>query len=498
MRTARASICLSLSILLAVSACGGGGRGGGGGGGGGDGRRFTISGSVIGLAGSGLKVRANSTDVAITSNGTVTLLGELPSGTPYSITVVTQPSTPAQVCTVSNASGTLSGSDVTNVAIVCATTPMTLSSSTPAAGDTDAARTVTPRLTFSVPLDATTVVPDNISLESAAGAQPILLSVSGADLTVTPTSALLPLASYTLRIGTGLRGSAGEALASPLTISFMTSDGQWQTPGEIESNAGDARNPRVAFDANGNALAVWQQSDAPGRYSIWSSRYTAGTWGPAERIEMSETDAREPQIAVNGDGHAIAVWQQRDDNTNRYSIHANRYTPDTPDRGWGEAELIETHDAAGAIVPQIAIDSSGAAVAVWSEVEIAEARYNVWANHFTGTEWATAELIESHPQNASSPQVAMGESGIALAVWHLFDGPETAIMSSHYLPGGDWSEAVSIASGMGSDLSVPRIVRPAHCAQCHRERPGDMDGVRGLKPVRVVEPLHFRRRLGHC
>ena len=99
------------------------GNGGGDGapGGGGSGPTYTITGSVTGLAGSGLIVRVNSTDVAISANGTVTLLSGQANGTTYTVTVVTQPSAPAQVCTVTNASGTVSGSNVTNIAFPCTT-----------------------------------------------------------------------------------------------------------------------------------------------------------------------------------------------------------------------------------------------------------------------------------------------------------------------------------------------------------------------------------------
>ncbi|NCT67308.1 MAG: hypothetical protein GXC76_06635 [Rhodanobacteraceae bacterium] len=84
----------------------------------------TVGGTVSGLAGSGLKLRLNGgNDLAIAANGAFTFPGGLATGTAYMVTVATQPSSPTQTCTVANASGTIGGSDVTNVLVTCAGDP---------------------------------------------------------------------------------------------------------------------------------------------------------------------------------------------------------------------------------------------------------------------------------------------------------------------------------------------------------------------------------------
>ena len=67
----------------------------------------------------------------------------------------------------------------------------------------------------------------------------------------------------------------------------------WGLPELIETDdADDADNPQVAIDANGNALAVWYQDDGM-RTNIWSNRYTAGSgWGMAELIETGRPPLR--------------------------------------------------------------------------------------------------------------------------------------------------------------------------------------------------------------
>jgi uncharacterized protein YkwD len=47
---------------------------------------------------------------------------------------------------------------------------------------------------------------------------------------------------------------------------------------------------------------------------------------------------------------------------------------------WGAAELIETNNAGAALNPQVAVNSSGNAIAVWYQSD--GARYNICANSF--------------------------------------------------------------------------------------------------------------------
>jgi len=84
------------------------------------GYNYTISGTVSGMAGSGLVLQDNGgDDRTITANGAFSFVTALTSGTVYSITVKTQPTNPSQTCVVSNGSGAINGSPVTNVAVSC-------------------------------------------------------------------------------------------------------------------------------------------------------------------------------------------------------------------------------------------------------------------------------------------------------------------------------------------------------------------------------------------
>ena len=192
----------------------------------------------------------------------------------------------------------------------------------------------------------------------------------------------------------------------------------WGTAEMIETDdAGDAMLPQIAMDDTGAAIAVWRQNDGT-RNNIWANRFDGVSWGTAEMIETDDTgDATLPQIAMDGTGAAIAVWTQNDDNSVnlRANIWANRFDGSS----WGAPELVETNSTSLATLPQIAIDGTGAAIAVWHQWDTVSGLGSIWANRFDGSSWSTPEVIETDDaRDASNPQIAMDGTGNAVAVWY--------------------------------------------------------------------------------
>jgi large repetitive protein len=85
---------------------------------------FTIGGQVTGLAGTGLKLQDNSDTahiLSISADGTFAFSQKIVSGQGYAVTVVGQPTSPLQVCTVSTGSGLVTNAAITNVQVTCVT-----------------------------------------------------------------------------------------------------------------------------------------------------------------------------------------------------------------------------------------------------------------------------------------------------------------------------------------------------------------------------------------
>jgi hypothetical protein len=82
---------------------------------------LTIGGSVSGLIGGGLVLQNNGgNNFAVTGQGNVpfTFSAPVTGGTAYAVTILTQPSNPAQVCSVVSGTGTAT-TNVTNVEVIC-------------------------------------------------------------------------------------------------------------------------------------------------------------------------------------------------------------------------------------------------------------------------------------------------------------------------------------------------------------------------------------------
>lgn len=89
---------------------------------------FTIGGTVTGLRGEGLVLQNNGGDnLQIAVDGTFTFTTSAPPGSAYNVTVASNPSSPTQVCTVSNATGTIAAANVTSVSVTCQTSSFTVS-----------------------------------------------------------------------------------------------------------------------------------------------------------------------------------------------------------------------------------------------------------------------------------------------------------------------------------------------------------------------------------
>jgi hypothetical protein len=82
---------------------------------------------VSGLSGSGLVLADNGSDhLSVHADGSFTFPTSMPPGSSYSVTVAAQPTNPFQVCRVNGGSGMIRAADVTDVAVSCATSTLSL------------------------------------------------------------------------------------------------------------------------------------------------------------------------------------------------------------------------------------------------------------------------------------------------------------------------------------------------------------------------------------
>jgi hypothetical protein len=211
--------------------------------------------------------------------------------------------------------------------------------------------------------------------------------------------------------------------------SYNVASSAWGLATLVENvDAGAALDPRVVGDGSGNVIAVWRQADGSGRYGIWSNRYASGAWGKAGLIEQDNAgDADAPQIAINATGSAVAVWRQFDGA--RYNIWTNRFMQGA----WTGAALIEADDAGDANEPGIFINTNGDAIAVWRQYD--GAHWNVWSNRYNATagSWNAAALVEENDAgDAYDPQAVIDNNGSVISVWRQRGGSRWSIWQRRF------------------------------------------------------------------
>lgn len=230
----------------------------------------------------------------------------------------------------------------------------------------------------------------------------------------------------------------------------------WGSVQPLESETSDAHSPQAAFDAFGNAMVVWNQSDGT-QYNIMARRFRAdGTWEGATLVENDAGDTYGPQVALDGNGTAFVVWYQRPDANSVYDIKASRHSAAS---GWDAPILLETLNGV-AYRPMIAVSANGSAMATWEQHD--GIRINVQAKRYVpGTGWGAA----SGPLalgTASNPRVGMDAQGNATLIWEESDGARWNVQAKRYLASSGWVPTRSIDTDDTYSAYVPRLaVDPA-------------------------------------
>jgi hypothetical protein len=135
----------------------------------------------------------------------------------------------------------------------------------------------------------------------------------------------------------------------------------------------DASFPQIAVDPDGNAVIVWELFNGLSSRIQIGGRSATGVFAPIETVSGTG-DGYVPQVAVRPGGAAMIVWQQ--DNGTNYRIQARGRS------AAGVLQPVHTLSEAGqdAQFPQVAMDADGNALAVWYRSDGAHLRIQAAAD----------------------------------------------------------------------------------------------------------------------
>jgi hypothetical protein len=204
----------------------------------------------------------------------------------------------------------------------------------------------------------------------------------------------------------------------------------WSPPELVEAIAGEADQPDIAIDDQGNAVAVWSRFNGL-QNDLWVNRYEPATgWGTPRAIETQDGDALHARAQINRHGNALVVWTQND------HVWANDYQTSV---GWGNATAIESNSGLPSY-PDVVFDGEGNGVAVWFQ------EAGVWASrHPIGGQWERPIQIGEGFQVWSRPQVSVLDDGSLLAVWSESSLSNDFVIN-HYDAASGWGTSQRITS----------------------------------------------------
>jgi hypothetical protein len=211
-------------------------------------------------------------------------------------------------------------------------------------------------------------------------------------------------------------------------------DGQWGLPTKLSEPGNNAWGPKLAVDPSGRVIATWYRWNEDGDTIVQvTEREPGGAWSEPEDLSSAGARSYFPVVAASA-GRAVVAWE-RDDEVVEAAIRGAGGTWEAP------LEIAEP----GSGEPTVGVDAEGNAIAGWSfdsvDGLIVEA-----ATLPVGATW-TEPVILSEPQlvEAAEPQVAVDPSGRAMAVWRAWNGTAPVVEAASGEVEGAWGDPATIS-----------------------------------------------------
>jgi hypothetical protein len=171
------------------------------------------------------------------------------------------------------------------------------------------------------------------------------------------------------------------------------------------------------IDANsaGSVFVVWEQSrmllSGSLQHSVDAARFNpvASTWSPPQIIATHDAYLSWPQVAVDNSGRALAIWNR--DETNGGSTTSLRGSWfNTASGTWGAPELLDQTGTSAISDAVLAIDGAGNGELAWDEPGkgVAEHRFSAAAGA-----WGSWNMLG---QGTVNLRLDMSDTGYAVLI----------------------------------------------------------------------------------
>jgi endoglucanase len=206
--------------------------------------------------------------------------------------------------------------------------------------------------------------------------------------------------------------------------------------------------PHVAYDANGEAVLIWQSLDGAGYADILASSHpSGGAWTAPVRLSAPSTSVDDPSLAGNGNGTVVATW-----------IDITRVEADVRVGGsWGSPTALASMQSSLAEEPRAAIDSAGDVTVVWNRNDGSSWRTEASSRPAGGPWQAVADTLATNTPGQSEVEAAADPDGDVVAAWRHSDGSKIRIEASRKPAGRSWQPLPDLVSPPGIDADSPAV-----------------------------------------
>jgi hypothetical protein len=186
---------------------------------------------------------------------------------------------------------------------------------------------------------------------------------------------------------------------------------------DLSAKGHGAYEPDIAVNADGDAVAAWSRSDGTNQRIEAAIRPAGGSFGAVQTLSAAGQNARHPKVAIDAQGEATAVWERNNDAPLTGS--AAQVAIRRPGQSFGAAKNLSV-PASGVYAgwEDVGVNAHGDAVAVWARgpfptPAVIQASFRGPGEDFGPVQSITDPAVVS----GRNSQVAVDDSGAALLEW---------------------------------------------------------------------------------
>lgn len=212
----------------------------------------------------------------------------------------------------------------------------------------------------------------------------------------------------------------------------------WEKPITLSNPTENAYDPKIVAGKGGEVVAVWKSFDGENFVIQSALQMFDSEWGDVLDLSEKGCHADHPEIAINPSGIGVAIWELQCGDR-QFLIQSATLTSDGR---WGEPKnlIYSLENYSTARNPQIAIMDSGEAIAVW-QLDFADGSSVIQSSIMpVNGNWSAPFVISPPDKKSVNPKIAVSPQGEAIIVWQFYDGGNRMVIQSRAKGiDGQWS-----------------------------------------------------------